>query len=152
MHRYSPALGPGGHFWQSYEENQVQKIRHRIYHTILKRTESTFVLGFLILLESIVDLEVIALFAWAPQPISGFYIVKSATRLINSGNHHIKNPDAVWIYAENPDTASTSTSDYNSCKTDLVLHCLFGGTVKVVECLADNHGGLYSKLVEIDVD
>ena len=33
-HRYSPVLGPGDHFWQSYEENQVQKIRHRIYHTI----------------------------------------------------------------------------------------------------------------------
>jgi hypothetical protein len=43
--------------------------------------------------------KVIALFAWVPLPISGFYIVKSATRLINSVNIHIKNPDAVWIYA-----------------------------------------------------
>jgi hypothetical protein len=41
----------------------------------------------------------IALFAWARQPNSGFYIVKSATRLINNGNLHIKNPDAVSIYA-----------------------------------------------------
>jgi hypothetical protein len=24
-------------FWQSYEENQVQKIRHTIHHTILKK-------------------------------------------------------------------------------------------------------------------
>jgi hypothetical protein len=36
------------------------------------------------LLEATVDLEVIALFAWAPEPNSGFYIVKSAMRLINS--------------------------------------------------------------------
>ena len=43
--------------------------------------------------------KVTALFAWAPQSISGFYIVKSATRLINSENLHIKPPDAVWIYA-----------------------------------------------------
>jgi hypothetical protein len=43
--------------------------------------------------------KVIALFVWAPQPISGFYIVKSAMRLINSGNLPIKKPDAVWIYA-----------------------------------------------------
>jgi hypothetical protein len=41
--------------------------------------------------------KVIALFVWAPQPISGVYIVKSATRLINSGNLHIKNPDAVYL-------------------------------------------------------
>ena len=34
--------------------------------------------------------KVIALFVWAPQPISGFYIVKSAMRLINSGNLPIK--------------------------------------------------------------
>jgi hypothetical protein len=46
------------------------------------------------LLESTVDL-VIALFVRAPQPISGFYIVKSAMRLINSGNLPVKNPDAV---------------------------------------------------------
>ena len=25
-HPYSPFLAPGGHFWQSYEENQVHKI------------------------------------------------------------------------------------------------------------------------------
>ena len=29
-------------FWQSYEENQVQKIRHRIYHTIFKNSEIDF--------------------------------------------------------------------------------------------------------------
>ena len=28
-HPYSLFLGPGGHFWQSYEENQVQKIFRR---------------------------------------------------------------------------------------------------------------------------
>jgi hypothetical protein len=94
-HQYIPFLGPGGHFWQSYGENQVQKIRHRIYHTILKTAKSTFVPGCSILLEATVDLEVIALSVWAPQPNSGFYIVKSATRLINSGNLRIKNPDAV---------------------------------------------------------
>jgi hypothetical protein len=44
-------------FWQSYEENQVQKIRHRIYHTILKTVKSAFVPGFSILLESTVDLD-----------------------------------------------------------------------------------------------
>ena len=42
-HRYSPFAGPGDHFWQSYEENQVQKIRHRIHHTILKTAKSIFV-------------------------------------------------------------------------------------------------------------
>jgi hypothetical protein len=42
-HRYSPLLDPGDHFWQSYEKNQVQKIRHRIHHTILKTAKSTFV-------------------------------------------------------------------------------------------------------------
>ena len=94
-HRYSAVLGPDDHFGQSYEENQVQKNRHRIYHTILKTPKSIFVPGFSILLESTIDLDsdlVIALFAWAPQPISGFYIVllKSATRLINNGNLHIK--------------------------------------------------------------
>jgi hypothetical protein len=26
MHPYSPFLGPGDHFWQSYGETQVQKI------------------------------------------------------------------------------------------------------------------------------
>ena len=57
---YSPFLGPGDHFWQSYEENQVQKIRHRIHHTILKTAKSIFVQGFSILLESTIDLEVIA--------------------------------------------------------------------------------------------
>jgi hypothetical protein len=30
--------------------------------------------------------KVIALFAWAPHTNSGIYIVKSAMRLINSGN------------------------------------------------------------------
>jgi hypothetical protein len=35
-HRYSPFLGHGDHFWQSYQENKVQKIRHTIHHTILK--------------------------------------------------------------------------------------------------------------------
>jgi hypothetical protein len=132
-HRYSPFLGPGGHFWQNYEDNQVQKNRHRIYPTILKTAKSTFVPGFSILLESTVDLEnfpsfpswqilkldwkrhelqylggcqwggagwkVIALFAWAPRPNSGFYIVNSAARLINSENLHIKTHDAFWIYA-----------------------------------------------------
>jgi hypothetical protein len=39
--------------------------------------------------------KVIALFAWAPQPNSGVYIVKLVMRLINSENLHIKNPDAV---------------------------------------------------------
>jgi hypothetical protein len=33
-HRYSPFLGHGDHFWQSYEGNQVQKIRHTIHRTI----------------------------------------------------------------------------------------------------------------------
>jgi hypothetical protein len=33
--------------------------------------------------------KVIALFARAPQPFFGFYMIKSATRLINSGNLHI---------------------------------------------------------------
>jgi hypothetical protein len=89
-HRYNPFLGPGDHFFlkQSYEENQVQKIRHRIYRTMLKTAKSTFVPGFSILPISTVDLEVIALFAWAPHTNSGIYIVKSATRLINSGNLH----------------------------------------------------------------
>jgi hypothetical protein len=41
----------GDHFWQSYEGNQVQKIRHTIYHTILKTatirdSKSIFVPGF----------------------------------------------------------------------------------------------------------
>ena len=85
-HPYSPFLGPGDHFWQSYEGNQVQKIRHRIHHTILKTAKSTFVPRFSILLQSTVNLEVIALFAWAPEPNSGLYIVKSAMRLINSGS------------------------------------------------------------------
>jgi hypothetical protein len=71
-------------FGQSYEENQVQKIRHGIYHTILKTAKSTFVPGFPILPEPTINLEVTALFAWAPQANSGFYIVKSAMRLINS--------------------------------------------------------------------
>ena len=48
-HPYSLFFGPGGHFWQSYEENQVQKISAGIYHTILKKAKSTFVPGFLIL-------------------------------------------------------------------------------------------------------
>jgi hypothetical protein len=43
--------------------------------------------------------KVIALFAGATHTNSGIYIVKSAMRLINSGNLPIKNPDAVWIYA-----------------------------------------------------
>jgi hypothetical protein len=69
------------------------------------------------LLESIVDLEIIALFAWAPQPISGFYIVKSATRLINSGNIHIKTPDAVWTYACTACDASVLRAQYTSMYT-----------------------------------
>jgi hypothetical protein len=28
-HPYSPFVGPGDHFWQSYEETQVQKIFSR---------------------------------------------------------------------------------------------------------------------------
>ena len=32
------------------------------------------------------------------------------------------------------------------------MYCLFERTVKVIEYLDDNHGGLYPKLVEIDVN
>jgi hypothetical protein len=45
--------------------------------------------------EELCGSEDIVLYAWAPQPNSRFYIVKSARRLINSGNLPIKNPDAV---------------------------------------------------------
>ena len=48
-HPYSPFLGPGDYFWQSYGENQVQKISAGIYHTILKKAKSTFLPGFPIL-------------------------------------------------------------------------------------------------------
>ena len=48
-HRYSLVLGHGDHFWQSYEENQVQKIRHRIHRTIQKTAKSIFVPKFSIL-------------------------------------------------------------------------------------------------------
>ena len=82
-------------------KTRFRKFSVGIYHTILKKAKSTFVPGFSILPISTVDLEVIALFAWAPHTNSGIYIVKSATRLINTGNLHIKNPDAtpdaVWI-------------------------------------------------------
>ena len=69
-------------------KTRFRKFSAGIYHTILKKAKSIFVPGFSILLEATVDLEVIAMFVWAPQPISGFYIVKSATRLINNGNLH----------------------------------------------------------------
>ena len=48
-HPYSLFLGPGGHFWQSYEENRGQKFSAGIYHTILKKVKSTFVPGLPIL-------------------------------------------------------------------------------------------------------
>jgi hypothetical protein len=49
---YSPFLGPGDHFWQSYEENQVQKIFCRDLPYDFEKSEidiSTFVPGFPIL-------------------------------------------------------------------------------------------------------
>ena len=46
-HRYSPFLPPGDNFWQSYEENQVQKILQAIYNTILKTAKSRIVPGIL---------------------------------------------------------------------------------------------------------
>jgi hypothetical protein len=89
---------------QSYEENQVQKIRHTIHHTILKTTESIFVPSFSILSKSTVNLQDIALFARAPHTNTRFHIVKSAMRLINSGNLPIKTPyeSAVHDYESDP--------------------------------------------------
>ena len=37
---YSPFLGPGDHFWQSYEENQAQKIFRRDSPYDLKKNKS----------------------------------------------------------------------------------------------------------------
>jgi hypothetical protein len=49
-HPYSPFLGPSDHFWQSYEENQVQKIfRRDLPYDLKKKAKSTFVTGFSIL-------------------------------------------------------------------------------------------------------
>jgi hypothetical protein len=51
-HPYSPFLGPGDHFvfWQSYEENRVQKIYPRdLPYDKKKKAKSTFVRGFSIL-------------------------------------------------------------------------------------------------------
>jgi hypothetical protein len=49
MHPYSPCLGPGDHFWQSYEENQVQKICRRDLPYDFEKAKSTFVHEFSIL-------------------------------------------------------------------------------------------------------
>jgi hypothetical protein len=48
-HPYSPFLGPGDHFWQSYEENQVKKICMDLPYDFEKKAKSTFVPGFPIL-------------------------------------------------------------------------------------------------------
>jgi hypothetical protein len=49
-HPYIPFLGHGDHFWQSYEENQDQKIfRRDLQYDKQKKAKSTFVPGFLIL-------------------------------------------------------------------------------------------------------
>jgi hypothetical protein len=40
MHQHSPFLRPGDHFWQSYEENQIQKIRHTVRQTILRTAKT----------------------------------------------------------------------------------------------------------------
>jgi hypothetical protein len=49
-HPYSLFLSPGDHFWQSYEENQLQKIFCRdLPYDFEKKAKSTFVPGFLIL-------------------------------------------------------------------------------------------------------
>ena len=39
----STRVGPQDQFWQSYEENQVQKILQAIYNTILKTAKSRIV-------------------------------------------------------------------------------------------------------------
>jgi hypothetical protein len=100
-HRYSPFLGPGDHFWQSYEENQVQKVRHTIHHTILEQRNRYLCQDFYfsriyIIVTRYGTVRFITLYDGL---YFGFYIVKSAMRLINSGNLHIKKQHAVWIYA-----------------------------------------------------
>ena len=85
-HRYSPFSGPGTHFFeQSYEKNQVQKIRHTNHYTILKIAKSIFVPGNPFCPDIKYRNLVIVLYAWAPHTNSGFIIVKSAMRLINCG-------------------------------------------------------------------
>ena len=74
------------------------KIRHTNHHTILKTAKSIFVPGFSFW-SHIQYRTDIALCASAPHTNSGFYIVKSAMRLINSGNLHIKKQYAVLVYA-----------------------------------------------------
>jgi hypothetical protein len=86
-------------FGQSYEENQVQKIRHTIRHTILKTANLRFVPGNAFSRGDNTIVEDIILYAWAPHTDPGFTIVKSAMRLINSGNLHIKKHYAVLAYA-----------------------------------------------------
>jgi hypothetical protein len=48
--------------------------------------KSIFVLGFFILPEANNKFRNIVLFSWPPHTNSGFYMVKSAMRLINSGS------------------------------------------------------------------
>ena len=47
-HRYSPFLPPGDYFWQSYEENHVQKNFQAIHNTILETAKSRIVPGICI--------------------------------------------------------------------------------------------------------
>jgi hypothetical protein len=67
-------------------KTRFRKFAIRSTIRFLKTAKSIFVPGLSILPKSTVYSEDIALFAWAPHTNSGFYIVKSAMRLINSGS------------------------------------------------------------------
>jgi hypothetical protein len=86
-------------FGKVLRKTRFRKFAIRFTIRFFKTGKSIFVQANRFCPRRTVNFEVIALYAWAPHTISGFYIVKSAMRLINSGNLYIKNPYAVWVYA-----------------------------------------------------
>ena len=65
-HPYSPFLAPGDHFWQSYEENQVQKIFRRDLPYDFKKSEIDICTRIFDFAKRTVGFRDILLYAWAP--------------------------------------------------------------------------------------